>query len=559
MVAGPAFFPYKSTFYLILALTAILLAGCGDDEAPPTAPPSGGRITVSPITPTVLVGDTLRFTATVENLSPGVVWSLHPASPFTDSLGTITQDGLYRAPVRVTSKFASQVEVRATSAADPGVVGGTILTVPRIKVTITPATYESVLPGSILPFEVRVANAHDPSFRLFVDGFENGNATVGTFTATSDTTAVYMAAASENSVIRHELLAKSVEDTTRFATPAAAIVRGGRAMGGSPTLSQFSPEWAPVGGRLAYVEGPPFKLVIYDTGAETHTPIADLSWPGTVYDGRVAWNSDGSRLVFSEESGGRRVLGFVNAAGTNRQTFDPDPALEFMEASYRPLNLSPPASPESLVVSVRGPGTSQLRAYLASETETGAGRLIYTAPAGSEVRWPDAAWIQFEVKPSIWITAVSSGGGTSEVLSIWDDGETIPWVVASGSGLRSRTSWAIQDIVRFWINFIWDGNQNYYRVRHKGSPPAVRIYTDLFPQTSGDVSIGAEDLHAISRLEDSGLHRIWIVEYPPGEFIGVPKAQELEMESIGIRGAIQPNAWRRWLGDTPWIARPGSR
>lgn len=552
-----AHFPPKTFLTLFLALGVVLLAGCGEEEEPPTAPAPEGKITVQPIGARVLVGDTLRFTATVQDIAPGVTWSLLPADSFTDSLGTITQDGLYKAPVRVTSKFAAKVLVRATSTADPSVVGSTVCTVPRITVTMIPSSYDSVLPGSILPFQVTVADAHDPGFRVFVDGIENGNDTVGTFTVTGENTGIYMTPMQEDMVISHQIFAKSVEDTTRFSLPSTVRVRGGFALDVDPGASQFSPEWSPVEVMLAYVEGPPWKLMLYDGAVGAHTPVTDVNWTGPTYEGRVTWSRDGSRLAFSEQWGGRRVIGMTNTSGTIRQTFDPDPALEYLEAAFLP---TAPADPESLIISVKGAGTSGLRAYLASSTEIGPGRLVYTPPAGSEVRWPDAARFSSSGPGAEnWIVAVNSGSGTSDVISFKDDGEDTPRIVATGSGLRTHASWSIQGPPYYWINYIWDANQNYYRTNYTGQSAAARMYTDLFPEQSGDVSILTSKKHAVSRLEESGLYHIWIVDYPPDEFIGVPKAQELEMESIGIRRAVQPDSWRRWLGGEAWIARPGGR
>ena len=75
------------------------------------------------------------------------------------------------------------------------------------------------------------------------------------------------------------------------------------------------------------------------------------------------------------------------------------------------------------------------------------------------------------------------------------------------------------------------------------------MYTDLFPEQGGDVSIVTADQHAVSRLEDSGRHHIWIVQYPPIEFTGVPKAEELELASIMAFAVDSIPANRLWPGD----------
>jgi hypothetical protein len=440
--------------------------------------------------------------------------------------------------------FSYQVHVTATSTADARVSGSTIVTVPRIDVDMIPAKLESTLPGSLFPFKITVKNAHDASFNLFVDGNPGGNATVGTFTQATDTTATYAAPTTEPWTILHEPFANSAEDPARFAS-SRVTVRKGYPVLADANQSQFSPEWGPSTNLLAYVEGgPPWRLYVHDLNGDVRTPIADVQWMETTYHGRVSWNGTGDRLAFSEEVMGRRVIGLVDGVGTNRQTLSPDPSSEYLEAAFYP---TASAVPGSVLVSVQTGGASELRVYEASGAESGPGDLLYTAPPGWSVRWPDAV----RISDDVWVAASQEEGGMSQVIAfVDDDSGDPPRIPAGGIGKRTHTSWAIQQGIR-WINFLWDGTQNAYRVNHTGSRGPMRLYTDLFPEQSADVSIFPNDLHAISRLEDSGFHHIWVVEYPAYDFLGVTKAEEIELERLGITTALSPDAWRRWLGDSP--------
>jgi hypothetical protein len=344
---------------------------------------------------------------------------------------------------------------------------------------------------------------------------------------------------------RHELLTTSVEDPARFAT-SSILVRAGYAVGVDAGQSQFSPAWSPGANRIAYVEGgPPWVVVVQDFSQASRTVVATVDWTGSTYDGAVRWSRDGARIAFSEEIGGRRVIGLTNAIGTDRQTLDPDMNSQFFEAAFLPTDF---ADPESLVVSVKTATTSELRAYLAQGTEMGPGRLVYTPPAGRDVRWPDALLIGSDD----WIGAVTEGAAASTVISFIDDGSNDPLrILADGSGKRTQLGWGDQGIVK-WLNYVWDESQNFYRVNHLGSLGPMRLYTDLFPQQGGDLSVMTADQHVLSRQEPDGDYHLWVVEYPAWNVTPVPKAEELELESIGIRGALQPNAWRRWLGNRSW-------
>jgi glutamine cyclotransferase len=142
---------------LVLICVPLAVASCGGKKT--TAPDPKPSVTVTPGSPTVNAGATLQFTATVTDLAPGVTWSLAKASGNTDSLGTITQTGLYTAPMAVTKWWDYEIRVTATSTADGSVSGSTVATVP---VDLKSFTYQ-------------VINTYPHADTAWTQGFEYDN------------------------------------------------------------------------------------------------------------------------------------------------------------------------------------------------------------------------------------------------------------------------------------------------------------------------------------------------------------------------------------------------
>ena len=82
-----------------------------------TPPPPAVSITISPLSATVRVGHTQRFTANVKNTTNTMVtWKVNGVMGGNGTVGTIGATGLYTAPFAVPSP--SNVSVTAVSAAD---------------------------------------------------------------------------------------------------------------------------------------------------------------------------------------------------------------------------------------------------------------------------------------------------------------------------------------------------------------------------------------------------------------------------------------------------------
>lgn len=107
-------------------------------------------VSVTPTSPTVLVGATQQFTATVlGSANKDVTWTI--SGP-----GTISAAGLYTAPA--TLHPPASVTVTATSQADNTKSGSATITIPAVSLTLTPEITRVVLGGN-QQFTASVTNA----------------------------------------------------------------------------------------------------------------------------------------------------------------------------------------------------------------------------------------------------------------------------------------------------------------------------------------------------------------------------------------------------------------
>lgn len=95
------------------------------------APPSIS-VAVSPTTASLNAGQTQQFTATVQNSTLGVTWSL------STPLGSVDSTGLYTAPSAISG--TQKVSVTATSVEDPTKSASATVTLNGATITVTPAT-----------------------------------------------------------------------------------------------------------------------------------------------------------------------------------------------------------------------------------------------------------------------------------------------------------------------------------------------------------------------------------------------------------------------------------
>ena len=116
------------------------MGGAGSSEPPPPA------VTVTPASATLPVGGTQQFTATLQNATGGVTWSVDGGA----TNGTITSSGLYTAPA---SAPGGGVTVRATHTASGATDTATVtVTAPTQPQVTTQPTDQTALAGGSATF-----------------------------------------------------------------------------------------------------------------------------------------------------------------------------------------------------------------------------------------------------------------------------------------------------------------------------------------------------------------------------------------------------------------------
>lgn len=118
-------------------------------------------VSVSPVAPTVPLGATQQFTATVKGTTnTAVTWSV--TGP-----GTLSTSGLYTAPATLATP--ASVTVTATSQADNTKSGTATINIPAVTVSVSPKT-PTVILGATLQFSATVGNASNPAVTWSVSG-----------------------------------------------------------------------------------------------------------------------------------------------------------------------------------------------------------------------------------------------------------------------------------------------------------------------------------------------------------------------------------------------------
>jgi hypothetical protein len=154
-----------------LALVCVLLAtgawtlSCGGGGAgsvtPPPPPPPSIQVVVTPNPGTVLLGETLAFSASVSNSTDtSVIWSVNGITGGSPQAGTISADGVYMAPADLPQ--GGTVQVTATSHADSSKFASVRVTVSSdITVAISPGVV-SVELGAAQAFHASISSNGKP-------------------------------------------------------------------------------------------------------------------------------------------------------------------------------------------------------------------------------------------------------------------------------------------------------------------------------------------------------------------------------------------------------------
>jgi hypothetical protein len=169
-----AFSRSRNTLALSLLALCVTLAACssgGGGGGTPPPPPPAITVTISPNSGTVLLGNTLTFSASLTNTpDTSVLWSVNGISGGSSQFGTISAAGLFTAPADLPQ--SSAVQVTATSHADPSKSSTVSVTVSS-DIAISLSTFSpNVELGALQSFHASITSngKPDPTIRWSLSG-----------------------------------------------------------------------------------------------------------------------------------------------------------------------------------------------------------------------------------------------------------------------------------------------------------------------------------------------------------------------------------------------------
>jgi hypothetical protein len=178
---------YRLVTLALFSVMTLILTGCGGGQSSSNpSTPQSVTVAVSSASSTVLLGNTVQFSATVTGSSNTLVdWSVSGTGA-----GSINTSGLYSAPAdlpkpaTVTVTAISQADATKSSAATV-----TITSDVAVSLSATPSGAASIAFNEALTLAATVASSGKPdtSMAWTVNGVPNGNLAVGTVTISSST------------------------------------------------------------------------------------------------------------------------------------------------------------------------------------------------------------------------------------------------------------------------------------------------------------------------------------------------------------------------------------
>jgi hypothetical protein len=192
----------------------------GGNTITPPPQPAIVSVTVSPTAGSVLLGNTLQFSATVSNsTNAAVTWSVDGISGGNSSMGTISSAGVFTAPQ--TMPQAADV-VTATSVSDTTKSAAATVTIASdVSVAVIPTTANVQAAGS-QQFTATISSAGHPSNSVIwsVNGIPGGNAAFGTISPAGLYSAPQIVASPLNVTIQ----AQSIADPTKSAAATVQLL-----------------------------------------------------------------------------------------------------------------------------------------------------------------------------------------------------------------------------------------------------------------------------------------------------------------------------------------------
>jgi hypothetical protein len=176
----------------LIALLAV--SGCGFSAGSSSKPPQNVTVVVAPQNASVLLAQTVQFTATVTGANSSAVnWSVNGMAGGNSAVGTISASGLYTAPLNLPPTPAVTITASAQSA--PQVSdSATVQIQSGIVVNIAPNS-ANVAPGASANFTATVSGTAPANSGVSwsVNKVAGGNTTLGLLSATGTNSATYTA------------------------------------------------------------------------------------------------------------------------------------------------------------------------------------------------------------------------------------------------------------------------------------------------------------------------------------------------------------------------------
>jgi len=123
----------RAVWGINLSLLVAVSCGVGASATTPKTTPAAAAVALGPAPPSLTVGQTFQFTASVSNASnTALTWSVSGVKGGNSTVGTISGTGLYTAPSALPTGN-SPITITATSQADPTLSAS-------VTITINPST-----------------------------------------------------------------------------------------------------------------------------------------------------------------------------------------------------------------------------------------------------------------------------------------------------------------------------------------------------------------------------------------------------------------------------------
>lgn len=223
-------------------------------SAPPTSPSGGGTnpvVTIDLRGPkSVALEATVQYTATITGSSNhSVVWSVNGTAGGDSTVGTISSDGHYKAPISVPA--SSAVSITAKSVADPAVSKSLNITFstpppPPDPVVLVLSGPRTVTLGASVRYSAAVTGNSNTGVIWSVDGVKGGNSKVGTIS----TKGLYAAPSNAPNSSPVTITATSTADSSVFQSLSVTLEAPPQGTGGgdpSVTLALSGPSTVTLG------------------------------------------------------------------------------------------------------------------------------------------------------------------------------------------------------------------------------------------------------------------------------------------------------------------------